>query len=172
MAIVPFALASANHFVPQWRAKPCRVEDKKVQVPPSNEISKSAEPNHRAAAHPRVCVIDDEASVRNYCKYVLRMEGFHVDDAGDGVTGLQALRAKPYDLVLLDIELPQISGLNLLRDLRQSPPCADLKIMMVSGNRSREDLSQLLAIGADACLAKPFSPSELLCRVHALLHLE
>jgi response regulator RpfG family c-di-GMP phosphodiesterase len=106
------------------------------------------------------------------CRYALQTEALNCDEAANGVLGLEAIRAKPYDLVLLDIDMPAMTGPELLRHLRDVPPCPHLRIIMVSGRASGDEMSQMLAAGADDYLTKPLSLIQLRSRVKAALRLK
>jgi response regulator RpfG family c-di-GMP phosphodiesterase len=116
--------------------------------------------------------VDDEPAGRAVCRYLLEGEGFCCAEAGDGVAGLEALAAWPADLVLLDIDMPRLNGLGMLRRLRANPPAAHLKVILLSGRISGDDLAELLRAGADDYLPKPFSVVQLRERVHAALRLK
>jgi response regulator RpfG family c-di-GMP phosphodiesterase len=85
---------------------------------------------------------------------------------------LAAIGDSPCDLVLLDWSMPGMSGLDVCRKLRQSPPCANLKIILVSAHGTSDDVGQVLAAGADDYLTKPFSPIQLVARAKAALRLK
>jgi response regulator RpfG family c-di-GMP phosphodiesterase len=125
-----------------------------------------------AAAAPtgrRVLVVDDEESIRTLCRMVLQPDGFTCEEAGDGPSALAALRARPADLVLLDMNLPGQSGAEILREIRTEFPDANLKVVLFSGSRSADDLARLRLYGADDYLTKPFSPLRLRTSVQAAL---
>ncbi len=124
-----------------------------------------------AAGH-RVLVVDDEESIRTVCRLALRGEPLVCDEAADGPAALDRLAAGGYDLVLLDVDLPGLDGERVLRRLRASPPAAHVKVLMLSGRSDGDDLSRLLAAGADDHLGKPFSPVQCRGRVQALLRLK
>jgi len=85
------------------------------------------------------------------------------------VRALEALESRPFDLVLLDIDMPEMSGREVLAYLRAAPPRPNLKVVMLSGRASPDDMAQLLLSGADDYLTKPFSLAELLARLRALV---
>jgi CheY-like chemotaxis protein len=120
-----------------------------------------------ASAHdPLVLIIDDDASIRSVIAEVLLEEGFRVEDAGDGATGLALAQQHHPDVVLLDIALPQRSGLEVMRALKEAAPTRDIPIVIVSAYA-------LLLLGndqrsADFVLSKPFDLAELLRAVHEL----
>ncbi len=115
---------------------------------------------------PRILVIEDEERIRQFLKRGLTYEGYVVDGAEDGKTGLEYARDNPPDLVLLDIMLPGIDGLEVCRRLRAA---SAVPILMLTAKESIEDRVSGLDAGADDYLVKPFSFDELLARVRALL---
>jgi len=115
---------------------------------------------------PRILVIEDEERIRQFLKRGLTYEGYVVDGADDGKSGLERARDNPPDLVLLDIMLPGIDGLEVCRRLRAA---SAVPIMMLTAKESIEDRVAGLDAGADDYLVKPFSFDELLARVRALL---
>jgi response regulator RpfG family c-di-GMP phosphodiesterase len=102
----------------------------------------------------------------------LASEGFECVEAADGVKALELIRSTPFDLVLLDVEMPQLRGTEVLRRLRDDPPTPNLKVIMASGRVSAEDMSSMLLAGADDFLAKPFSIVQLVARVKSALRLK
>ena len=115
---------------------------------------------------PRILVIEDEERIRQFLKRGLTYEGYVVDGADDGKSGLERARDNPPDLVLLDIMLPGIDGLEVCRRLRAA---SAVPILMLTAKESIEDRVAGLDAGADDYLVKPFSFDELLARVRALL---
>jgi two-component system response regulator MprA len=114
----------------------------------------------------RILVIEDEERIRQFLKRGLTYEGYTVDSAVDGREGLDLARDNPPDLVLLDIMLPGIDGLEVCRRLRNA---SAVPILMLTAKESIEDRVAGLDAGADDYLVKPFSFDELLARVRALL---
>ncbi len=125
-----------------------------------------------AARHHRVLVVDDEAGIRTFCALALRTDGVECDEAPDGLRALEILAAKPYDLVLLDIDMPHLNGAETMRRIRQAPPSPNLKVVMFSGRTAADEMAQLLLGGADDFLPKPFSIVQLRARVKAALRLK
>jgi putative two-component system response regulator len=129
----------------------------------------------QVAAPARQCnilLVDDEPSIRNFCKVVLKAEGIQCDEAPGGVAALKMARAKPYDLVILDINMPDLGGAEVCKKLREQPPTANLKVLMASGNANSDTLASMLLAGADDFLTKPFSVLQLQARVKAALRLK
>jgi DNA-binding response OmpR family regulator len=115
----------------------------------------------------RILVIEDEPRIRAFLGRALEGEGFAVDGAEDGLTGLARALDGSYDLVLLDLLLPRVDGLTVLRELTRR--CPDLPVVVVS---ARSDLSTKLRgfrLGARDYVSKPFAFDELLARVHVHL---
>lgn len=119
----------------------------------------------------RLLIVDDDPLVSDVCAGFLRRERFECHQACDGVDGLRIAAEQCVDLVLLDIDMPRLSGPDTLRRLRQDPPCNNLKIIMMSGGATPDEMSELLALGADDYLTKPLCKHQLVARTKAaLLH--
>ncbi len=117
----------------------------------------------------RILVVDDEPAIRTLLSSYLVHDGYAVDEAGDGEAALAALRAHPFDLVLLDIMLPGMDGLEVLRQLRTF---SDVYVILVTARTEEVDKLVGLRVGADDYITKPFSPREVLARVQAVLRRE
>jgi len=114
-------------------------------------------------------IVDDEADIVELVSYNLKKEGFSVDSASDGEAALAKIRKGKYTLVILDLMLPGIQGLELCRILRNDPKTAALPIIMLTAKGEEVDKILGLEMGADDYMAKPFSPRELIARVKAVL---
>lgn len=117
----------------------------------------------------RVLIVEDERDIRDLIVLHLQRDGYQVSTAGSGEDALLQVRQSPPDLVLLDLLLPAMSGLEVCRRLRQEPTTATLPILMLTAKADEVDRVVGLELGADDYVVKPFSPKELLARVHALL---
>jgi DNA-binding response OmpR family regulator len=115
----------------------------------------------------RILVVDDERRIVDVVVYVLEQNGLHVITAPDGDTGLRLFREREPDLVLLDLKLPGLSGMDLFREMRQLRP--HVPVIMISSKCEEVDRIVGLEIGADDYVTKPFSPRELAARVCAVL---
>lgn len=115
----------------------------------------------------RILVVDDEPNIREVVDLYLRREGFEVEVAADGLMALEAIERKMPDLIVLDLMLPGMGGLQVTRTLRQSE--ADIPIIMLTAKGDEGDKITGLEVGADDYLTKPFSPKELVARVKAVL---
>jgi heavy metal response regulator len=115
----------------------------------------------------RVLVIEDESKVANFIRKGLQQEQYAVDVARDGEEGAYQAENFDYDVVILDLMLPKIAGLNVLRSLRAKKP--SLPVLILTAKGSVEDRVKGLDSGADDYLAKPFAFAELVARIRALL---
>jgi two-component system alkaline phosphatase synthesis response regulator PhoP len=117
-------------------------------------------------ADAKILVIDDEQSIVDLVTAYLRKEGYEVHVALDGPAGLKAARSLKPDLIVLDIMLPGLDGLDLLSRLRRE---SDVYVIMLTAKSEETDKIVGLSVGADDYLTKPFSPRELVARVKAAL---
>ncbi len=114
----------------------------------------------------RVLVVDDEKQIRAILRAYLTSEGFQVQEAATGAQALHLLTTEPPDLVLLDIGLPDLDGLEVLRTLRKT---SDVYVVLVTARAEELDKIIGLGVGADDYVTKPFSPREVVARVKAVL---
>jgi len=114
-----------------------------------------------------ILLIEDEQHVSSFIKKGLEEESFHVDAAFDGYTGKKLALQEEYDIILLDVNLPQINGVNLCRMLREEK--IEIPILMLTALGSTDDVVTGLDAGADDYLIKPFKFKELLARINALI---
>ena len=117
----------------------------------------------------RVLIVEDERDIRDLILFHLEREGFQVSSASSGEEALRQVRHASPDLVLLDLMLPAMGGLEVCRTLRQDPATVALPIVMLSAKGDEVDRVLGLELGADDYIVKPFSPKELLARVRAVL---
>ena len=116
----------------------------------------------------KILIIEDEKDIRDLLQHYLKREGYEVKSAQDGESGLQKIRKERFDLLLLDLMLPQVDGLEICRNLRSRPETADLPIIMITAKGEESDRIVGLEMGADDYITKPFSPREVLARVKAI----
>jgi two-component system, OmpR family, alkaline phosphatase synthesis response regulator PhoP len=114
----------------------------------------------------KILVIDDEPSIINLVTAYLKPEGYEVYTALDGTSGLKAARAFKPDLIILDIMLPGMDGIELLSHLRRE---SNVYVIMLSARTEETDKIVGLSVGADDYVTKPFSPRELVARIKAAL---
>ena len=117
-------------------------------------------------SEPTILVVDDEPSIREVVSIYLGRAGYRVLVAEDGQTALKILEQEPPDLVVLDLMLPEVDGLEITRHLRAG---GDIPIIMLTARREETDRILGLEMGADDYVVKPFSPRELVSRVKAVL---
>ena len=114
-------------------------------------------------------VVEDDAALRDTMMYTLRREGYRVLVASDGVAALEVARQQPPALVILDLMLPRLDGLDVCRQLRSRPETARTPILMLTARGEESDVVVGLEMGADDYVTKPFSWNELRARIRALL---
>ncbi|MDQ3865938.1 MAG: response regulator transcription factor [Actinomycetota bacterium] len=119
-----------------------------------------------SAARPRILMVEDEPTIRRAVVYALEREAFAVDAVDDGAQGLSRARAEPYDLVVLDLVLPGMPGLDVCRELRAE---SSVPILVLTARDTETDRVLGLELGADDYVTKPFSLVELISRVRAIL---
>jgi DNA-binding NtrC family response regulator len=107
-----------------------------------------------------VLVIDDEEIVRISCQRALGPEGFNVDVASDGIEGLELLRQKAYDVVLTDLKMPNMDGMEVLEQINELMPGA--KVIVITGYSTIETAVKAIKMGAYNYVEKPFTPDGLL----------
>lgn len=117
----------------------------------------------------RVLVIEDDKDIVELVRYNLEKEGYQITACGDGATGLAQTRKSPPDLLLLDLMLPKLSGLEICKEIRRDERLARLPILMLTARGEEADRVVGLELGADDYVTKPFSPRELAARIKALL---
>ncbi|MCL5421948.1 MAG: response regulator [Nitrospirae bacterium] len=117
----------------------------------------------------RILVIDDESDIIELLSYNLEKEGFKVSSALDGEEALKKIREGVFDLIILDLMLPGLQGVELCRILRNDPKTKDLSVIMLTAKGEEVDRILGLEIGADDYITKPFSPRELIARIKAVL---
>jgi phosphate regulon transcriptional regulator PhoB len=117
----------------------------------------------------KVLVVDDEPDIVELVSYNLKKEGFEVSSASDGEEALNRLRKGGFDVLILDLMLPGIQGMELCRILRNDPKTKNLPIIMLTAKGEEVDRILGLEMGADDYIAKPFSPRELVARIRAVL---
>ena len=114
----------------------------------------------------RILVVDDEAAIRETVGYALRGEGYEVSDAADGEEALEVARSNGFDVLILDLMLPKLSGVEVCRRLRAE---SDVPILLLTAKDAEVDRVLGLEAGADDYVTKPFSVAELVSRVRAIL---
>ena len=117
----------------------------------------------------RVLVVDDDPVILELLRINFEIEGFEVFSASDGQEGLERARADSPDVVLSDIMMPRVDGLEFLARLRDDPATAGVPVVLLSAKAQNAEVQRGLALGADDYVTKPFDPLELIDRVNAVL---
>ncbi|MBM3883010.1 MAG: response regulator [Verrucomicrobia bacterium] len=118
---------------------------------------------------PKILVVDDEADVVELVRFNLQQAGFDVVTAADGAAALAQARAQAPSLILLDLMLPELDGLEVCKILRRDPATAAIPVIMVTAKAAELDRVLGLELGADDYVTKPFSPRELVLRIKNVL---
>jgi two-component system, OmpR family, phosphate regulon response regulator PhoB len=121
----------------------------------------------RMSAH--ILVVDDEPDISALVAYHLARESYRVRTASSGPEALRAAELERPDLVVLDLMLPGMSGLQVLEELRKRPETQDIPVILLTARKEEQDRIAGLRLGADDYVSKPFSPQELILRVGAVL---
>ncbi len=116
----------------------------------------------------RILVVDDEEDIQELVRYNLERDGFDVTCVDSGPTALEAVAVAPPDLIVLDLMLPVIDGLEVCRRLKQNDKTAGIPIVMVTAKVEDADIVSGLELGADDYITKPFSPRVLIARIRAV----
>ena len=117
----------------------------------------------------QIVIVEDEPDILDVLSYNLKREGFVVASSQDGAEGLELIQQTRPDLVLLDLMLPGMDGLEICRQLKKLEPTQNIPVIMVTAKGEESDVVLGLGIGADDYIVKPFSPKELIARVRAVL---
>ncbi|EOU1109655.1 response regulator [Clostridium perfringens] len=117
----------------------------------------------------KVLIVDDEEHIRELIKFNLKKEGYDIEVAINGVEALNIIREIKFDLILLDLMLPEIDGLEVCKEIRRNEETSDIPVMMITAKGEEFDKVLGLELGADDYITKPFSIRELMARVKALL---
>jgi two-component system phosphate regulon response regulator PhoB len=120
-------------------------------------------------AKKNIFVVEDEEDILDLIRHNLAKEGFAVATATDGLDAVKAIARKPPDLVLLDLMLPGLDGLEVCRQLKRDPQTAEIPVLMVTAKDEESDVVTGLELGADDYIVKPFRMKELVARVRTAL---
>jgi two-component system phosphate regulon response regulator PhoB len=123
----------------------------------------------KQALRERIVVVEDDGDISKILEHILCQQGYDVTVAGNGSAALRAIRDQPPDLVVLDLMLPDMSGLEILKSLRQDAATAKTRVIIVTARKDEVDRIVGFELGADDYVMKPFSPRELALRVRAVL---
>lgn len=116
-----------------------------------------------------VLVVEDDPTILQLLEVNFEMEGFTVLRAEDGMLGLEAARAKQPDVIVSDVMMPNMSGLEMVTELKADPDTAGIPVILLSAKAQGSDVRQGIEAGADDYVTKPFEPLDLIDRVNSLL---
>lgn len=114
----------------------------------------------------KLLVVEDDPDIRELLTYNLSREGFSVQQADNGADGLKLAMNEAFDLVILDLMMPQLSGIEVCKRIRENPETKNLPLIMLTAKGEESDVVFGLGVGADDYMAKPFSVKELVARVY------
>jgi excisionase family DNA binding protein len=141
----------------QWRFRKRDIDAWLESQRPRNSRSALAAPARAsapAAGHPRVLVVDDEATIRDLLSKTLALAEYDVDLAPDGRTALERLRIIPYDLLITDLKMPGVDGLAVIREARRLK--ADIPVIIITGFSTEASAIEAVNLGVSGYLTKPF----------------
>jgi two-component system chemotaxis response regulator CheY len=118
---------------------------------------------------PQILIVDDATVVRLYYRQILEREGYHVEEAINGIEGLEKVMQKSFDLCIVDVNMPMMDGYSFLRTLRREPVTPAIPALMTSSEAAPEDRRRALLAGANAYLIKPVAQAQLARYVAAML---
>jgi len=116
-----------------------------------------------------ILVVDDDPVIQKLLEVNFEMEGYHVATANDGAEALATVAARPPDMVVLDVMMPKLDGIEVVRRMKADAATAAVPVLLLSARAQAKDITEGLEAGADAYMTKPFDPVELLDRVASLL---
>lgn len=167
--MLPGAMGLLPQSVVQQKAVSERHLSSSYRTSPGCDTLSQSGRTRRSLNMKRVFIIEDDRDIVELVRYNLSNEGYQVTGAYDGVTGLATLKKTPPDILLLDLMLPKLSGLEICREIRRDEALNRLPILMLTARGEEADRVVGLEMGADDYVTKPFSPRELIARVKALL---
>ena len=116
---------------------------------------------------PKILIAEDEDSVRKLISFKLEKENYLVNEVVNGEEAIQKLRSNDYDALILDLMLPRLNGMQILKKINQEE--IDIVVLILSAKSQEKDITQGFELGADDYLTKPFRPQELIIRLKRLL---
>lgn len=117
----------------------------------------------------KILLIDDSPTLRKLLRFYLKKKGYLVNEANNGEAGLQAIAREMFDLIILDMNMPVKSGLEVLETLKKDRQDFSVPILILSANKEEESKAAGIAFGASYYLTKPFKPAEVIARIEDIL---
>lgn len=117
----------------------------------------------------KILVVDDDADIRDLVSTKLESSGYDVETAGDGVKGLELASRNSYSLIISDVMMPGMSGVDMVRMMRSATPPVSIPVILLTAKNQERDIESGFAAGITDYVVKPFSPRELAARVAGIL---
>lgn len=117
-----------------------------------------------------ILLAEDEPILRMLVVDSLEDEGYDIDEACDGEEAIDKIKAKTYDLIILDYMMPKLTGVEVIEQTRRLPNRTEAKILMLSAKNQQAEQDKVMAAGADGFMSKPFSPLDLIDKVEEMLN--
>ena len=121
-------------------------------------------------SNPKILVVDDEESIRDLCKRILKLRKYEVDLAEDGEKAIEKILKQKYDLVITDLKMGEINGLDVIRKIKSVSPSTD--VIIITGYASTETAMQAIKLGTFDCLQKPFDVGKLTLIVNRCIEIQ
>lgn len=118
----------------------------------------------------RILIVEDEADILTLTKVRLMKNGYDIESADNGNTGLEMIRKTAPDLVLLDLMLPALSGTEICKIIRQDPELCDIPVIIFTASGNTKTAQNTVVLGADDYIIKPFEPRELLNKIETVMN--
>jgi len=120
----------------------------------------------------KILIVEDDQHIRKLLTILIRKEDVEIDEAVEGNEALQKLQDNRYDLVILDIMMPNVDGFSILKELREKPATAQLPVIIVTAKTEDKDLMRGYSMGANYYITKPFEPQDLIHSIELILKIK
>lgn len=120
----------------------------------------------------KILIVEDDQHIRKLFNILVRREGVDIDEAVEGNEALEKLRVNRYDLVILDIMMPNVDGFSILKDMRERPETAQVPVIVVTAKTEDKDLMKGYSLGANYYITKPFEPQDLIHSIELILKIK
>lgn len=122
-----------------------------------------------ADTNKKILIVEDDQHIRKLFNILVRKDGIDIDEAVEGNEALEKLHANRYDLVILDIMMPNVDGFSILKDMRERPETAQVPVIVVTAKTEDKDLMKGYSLGANYYITKPFEPQDLIHSIELIL---
>jgi DNA-binding response OmpR family regulator len=119
-----------------------------------------------------ILIVEDDQHIRKLLNILIRKEDIHIDEAVEGNEALTKLKDNPYDLVILDIMMPNVDGFSILKKMREEQATANLPVIIVTAKTEDKDLMKGYSMGANYYITKPFEPQDLIHSIELILKIK